>query len=873
MTVANLAGPLPTASGGRPPPQAGEVRTGWSAWLPLRFAMREMRSGLRGFYVFIACIALGTMAIAGVGSLASSLADGLAKQGSVILGGDVSFSLTQREANPQELQFLTSRGTVSIAATMRAMLRLPDGRASLAEVKAIDSAYPLTGEVKLNAAMSLASAIAAHDGVYGAALDPILMTRFDLKPGDRFQIGDARFVARGTIETEPDKLAVGLSFGPRVLVSIEALRATGLLQPGSIVHWLYRVRLPAGATPEQVDATADAARTAFPEAGWQIRTRNKATPQIERDVDRFTQFLTIVGLTALLVGGVGVGNAIKSHLDRRRDSIATLKAVGASGRTVFAIYLVQTMLLALVGGIIGVTFGAVLPYAVFVAFKSILPLPIDPSFYPMTLGLALVYGLLTALAFALWPLGRAHDVPVGALFRDEVAPLPRWPRPGYIAMAATATALLAGLAVLLAYDRRVATIYVAAAAGIFVLLRLVALVLMAIAARLPHARRMALRMAVANIHRPGALTPTVVLSLGLGIALLVTVVEIDANLRQQFAHELPEKAPSFFFLDIPSNDSQRFAQFVQELAPAARVDDVPMLRGRIISAKGIPAEQLRPKDDTGWVLQSDRGITYSDSVPEGSRLVAGEWWPADYDGPPLVSFEKRIADGLGLTLGDSITVNILGRNITAKIANIRRVDWESLSINFVMVFSPNTVRGAPHTHLATMTLPGGGSAQEEGNVLRALAQNFPMVSAVRVKDALDALASLVANLLLAIRGASGLTLVAAALVLGGALAAGHRHRVYDAVILKTLGATRARLLAAYSLEYALLGFATAVFAVLAGSLAGWAIVAQIMHLRFTWLPWPALGAAAAAVIVTVVLGLAGTYRALGQKPASVLRNF
>jgi putative ABC transport system permease protein len=382
-----------------------------------------------------------------------------------------------------------------------------------------------------------------------------------------------------------------------------------------------------------------------------------------------------------------------------------------------------------------------------------------------------------------------------------------------------------------------------------------------------------LRMAVANIHRPGALTPTVVLSLGLGIALLVTVVEIDANLRQQFAHELPEKAPSFFFLDIPSNDSQRFAQFVQELAPAARVDDVPMLRGRIISAKGIPAEQLRPKDDTGWVLQSDRGITYSDSVPEGSRLVAGEWWPADYDGPPLVSFEKRIADGLGLTLGDSITVNILGRNITAKIANIRRVDWESLSINFVMVFSPNTVRGAPHTHLATMTLPGGGSAQEEGNVLRALAQNFPMVSAVRVKDALDALASLVANLLLAIRGASGLTLVAAALVLGGALAAGHRHRVYDAVILKTLGATRARLLAAYSLEYALLGFATAVFAVLAGSLAGWAIVAQIMHLRFTWLPWPALGAAAAAVIVTVVLGLAGTYRALGQKPASVLRNF
>ncbi len=840
--------------------------------LPVRFALREMRSGLRGFYVFIACIALGTMAIAGVGSLASSLADGLAKQGGVILGGDISFSLTQREANAQELQFLQSQGAVSTAATMRAMMRLPDGRASLAEVKAVDDVYPLVGDLKLVPAVPVASALAAQGAVYGAAIDPTLMARFNLKPGDRFQIGVGQFIARASIDSEPDKLAVGLSFGPRVLISIAGLRATGLLRPGSIVHWLYRLRLPNSAAPEQLESIADASRDRFPEAGWQIRTRNKATPQIERDVNRFTQFLSVVGLTALLVGGVGVANAVKSHLDRRRDSIATLKAVGASGRTVFVVYLVQVMLLAFAGGVIGVLLGAALPYAVWLAFNSILPLPIDPSVHLATLALALLYGLLTALAFALWPLGRAHDVPVGALFRDEVAPLPQRPRLSYMAMAALATSGLAALAVLLAYDRRVATIYVFAAAGTFILLRLIALALSVIAARLPHARRLALRMAIANIHRPGALTPTVVLSLGLGIALLVTVAEIDANLRQQFSHELPEKAPSFFFLDIPSSDSRRFAQFVQELAPAARVEDVPMLRGRIIAARGIPAEQLKPKNDTGWVLLSDRGITYSDTVPEGSRLSSGKWWAPGYEGPPLVSFEQGIAEGLGLKLGDSITVNVLGRNITARIANLRRVDWETLGINFVMVFSPNAVRGAPHTHLATLTLPGGGSADDENKVLRAVAQSFPMVSAVRVKDALDAIASLVANLLLAIRGASALTLVAAALVLGGALAAGHRHRVYDAVILKTLGATRERLLAAYSLEYALLGLATAIFAVLAGSLAGWAIVSQIMHLRFSWLPWPALGAAVAAVAVTVVLGLAGTYRALGQKPATVLRN-
>lgn len=842
-------------------------------WLPLRFALREMRGGLRGFYVFIACIALGSMAIAGVGSLAASLGDGLARQGQVILGGDLSFSLIQREAKPEELAFLQSRGRVSTAATMRAMARTEDGGATLVEMKAVDSAYPLYGETVLDPPSPLAEALAERDGAFGAVADPVLMERFGLKPGARLTIGDAKLVIRAKLVNEPDKLAGGIGFGPRLLVSQSALRATGLLQPGSLVRWIYRLRLPERDTTDaSAKAVAAQARAQLPEAGWEIRSRSNASPQLERNVERFTQFLTIVGLTALLVGGVGVGNAVKSHLDRRRDTIATLKALGASGRRVFAIYLTQVLMLALVGGIIGTALGAILPFAISFIFGAIIPLPIMPSLHAGELFLALVYGLVTALAFALWPLGRAHDVPVGALFREGVTPQPQKPRPLYIAFTAIAVAALAAMAVLLAYDRRVALIYVGVAAAVFVLLRLVATLLMALAARAPRARSTVLRMAVANIHRPSALTPTIVLSLGLGIALLVTVIEIDANLRQQFSNELPAKAPSFYFLDIPSGDAERFQDFVRVQAPQATIDDVPMLRGRIISAAGTPAEQIKPKDDTGWVLQSDRGITYSNQVPPGSRLVEGEWWKPDYSGPPLVSFEKRIADGLGIKLGDQVTVNVLGRNITAKIANMRTVDWQSLSINFVMVFSPNTFRGAPHTHLATLTYPGGGTAAQEGAVLRTVADTFPMVTTVRVKDALEAIGALVGNLVLGIRGASAITLLAAALVLGGALAAGHRHRVYDAVILKTLGATRARLLTAFTIEYLLLGAATAVFGVLSGSLASWLIVTELMHLRFTWLPLPALVAAAGAVIVTVVLGLLGTFSALGQKPAPVLRN-
>jgi putative ABC transport system permease protein len=852
---------------------SGEGKGRGDRWLPLRFALRELRSGLRGFYVFIACIALGAMAIAGVGSVAASLADGLARQGQVILGGDLAFTLIQREATPDELAFLQSHGKVSSIATMRAMARTADGQATLVELKAIDAAYPLFGQVVLEPPVDLSTALAERTGVFGAVAEPTLMTRLNIKPGARVTVGSATFEIRVALGDEPDKLAGGIGFGPRLMISQAGLRATQLLQPGSLVRWHYRLRLPANdATDAAANAVMGEARAAFPRAGWDIRTRSKASPQLERNVERFTQFLTIVGLTALLVGGVGVGNAVKSHLDRRRDVIASMKALGASGTRVFTIYLTQVVLIALMGAIIGVALGAALPYLVSWILGPIIPLPIEPAVHASELALALLYGLLTALAFALWPLGRAHDVPVGALFRDVVAPQPRWPRKIYMAATALAVAALVSLAVVLAYDRRVALVYVGIAAAVFALLRLVAALLMVFARGTPHARASSLRMAVANIHRPGALTPTIVLSLGLGIALLVTVIEIDGNLRKEFSAELPAKAPSFYFLDIPSDQAARFDAFIHKLAPTASLEEVPMLRGRIISARGTPAEDLKPKEDAAWVLQSDRGLTYADEVPKGSRLVEGQWWRPDYEGPPLVSFEKKIADGLGLKLGDPITVNVLGRDITATIANMRRVDWQSLSINFVMVFSPNTFRGAPDSRLATLTYPNGSTPAQEAALIGALAQSFPTVTALRVKEALEAIGSIVANLVLAIDGASAITLVAAALVLGGALAAGHRHRVYDAVILKTLGATRAWLIGAYSIEYLLLGAATALFGVLSGSLAGWLIVTELMHLPFAWLPAPALLAALGALAVTVALGLIGTFRALGEKPASVLRN-
>jgi putative ABC transport system permease protein len=352
---------------------------------------------------------------------------------------------------------------------------------------------------------------------------------------------------------------------------------------------------------------------------------------------------------------------------------------------------------------------------------------------------------------------------------------------------------------------------------------------------------------------------------------LVTITQIDGNLRRQFLAALPDRAPSFYFIDIPAGDADRFSAFLKQTAPGSTVEEVPMLRGRIVAARGVQAEDLKPSTDSEWVLQSDRGLTATGEIPKGSKIVEGKWWGPDYDGPPLISIEKKIADGLKLGIGDEIVVNVLGRDIPARIGNMRTIDWQGLGINFVLVFSPNTFKGAPHTHIATLT-EAHPDAAGDAAIIKSVADAFPMVTTVRVREALETIGTVITNLVLAIRGASAITLISAMLVLGGALAAGHRHRVYDAVILKTLGATRARLLGAYALEYLMIGLATAVFGVIAGSVAAWLIVTRLMTLSFVWQAGSAAIVVAAALFVTVGLGLSGTLLALNQKPAAVLRN-
>jgi putative ABC transport system permease protein len=693
-----------------------------------------------------------------------------------------------------------------------------------------------------------------------------------MAPGDRLRLGTEEFEVRGAIDVEPDRLSSGIGFGPRLIVPIEALRTTGLVREGSLITWIYRIRMPEGANDlRAIGALRGEARRLFPEAGWNIRSRDNAASSLRRNIERFSQFLTLVGLTALVVGGVGVANAVSSFVDLKRPAIATLKFLGATSGSVFRVYLIQILLLASLGIALGLSIGALLPFVAKIALADLVPVSAI-GLYPRELSLAVLYGLLVTLSFALGPLGRARALPASSLFADRAIHAPvRIPLRDRIAQAVALLAL-AGLAVALSDDRRLAFYFVGSVVAAFIVLRVVGVTIMAAARRAGAIRGTTLRLAVRNIHRPGALTPSVVLSLGLGLTLLVSLALIDTNLRSQLSGAVVEQAPDFFFVDIQDQERESFVRTMMEAAPRGQVETVPMLRGRIVAIDGVPSAEVRAGGRSSWALRGDRGITYADDVPANSTIVAGDWWPPDYEGEPLVSLEHEIAEDLDLEIGDTITVNVLGRNVTARIANLRDLEWESLSINFVLVFSPNTLRGAPHAHLATLRMPEEAAREEERAVISAVTRGFPGVTAISVRDAIESINAVIADLAVAVRVAASLAIVISMLVLGGALAAGHRQRRHDAVVLKTLGATRSVLLSAFALEYGLLGAATAFFAVLAGTAAAWYVVTELMDLDFAIHPSVAATAAATALAVTLGLGLAGTWRILSVKPAPLLKN-
>lgn len=840
--------------------------------LPLAFviAMRELRSGAGGLAVFVLCIALGVAAVAAIGSLAASFNAALAEQGRLLIGGDLSFELIHRQANPEESAALGALGQVSESAGFRAMARAESGKTALVEVKAVDQAYPLYGEVAVLEPEDAGPAW-RFPGVVLA--ERTLLERLGIELGDKLAIGETEVTVGGILGRQPDRLADRLSYGPKLLMSRETLDRTGLVQPGSLIRWTYRVKLP---EPRASDRDALAAAKSdieakFPQAGFAIRDWTDPAPALRRDVGRFTQFISFVGLTALLLGGIGVGNAIQSYMAKKREIIATFKCLGAESRLVLHVYLIQAFLLAAVGIAIGLLIGALVPALISAVYGGALPLPLAVEPHPLPLLVAALAGLLTMVLFVLWPLGRAASIPPAVLLRAQISDeyeRAAWP---YAAGAAAAGGALFALAIAASEERAITASISAGIVAAFLLLTGYGHLLRRLASRFRRTKPPALALALASIAGPGSLARSIAVSLGLGLGLLVAVTLIHRSLLNQIESNIEVDAPAYYFLDIEAADLETFQNTIKSIEPQAKLDDAPMLRGRIVALKGVPAEKVDAAPDARWVLSGDRGLTYTDTVPGASTVVEGEWWQPGYAGPPLVSFDAELAEGLGLKLGDTITVNVLGRNIDATIASLRKIDWESLAINFVMVFSPNALQGAPHRMLTTLELPKGTAPEQEGKVIQALAERFPLVTAIKIGDIVDAAKELLGKVMAAISATAGVTLLIGTAVLAGAIAAGQERRKYLAVVFKTLGATRLRILRAELLEFGLLGLATALLAVLIATLTAWGLCKWAFEVSFVFSPLAAAGTLFLALLFVLLIGALATWRVLSAKAAPYLR--
>jgi putative ABC transport system permease protein len=826
-----------------------------------------LRGGLSGFRIFLACLALGVGSIAAVGNVSESVLSALERDGRKLLGGDVELRLTHQEATGDQIEWLRANtDRVAELATMRTTAYGPDQR-RLVELKAVDDAYPLFGEMELVDGVPFDGILDERDGVWGAVTEAGLLERLRINVGDTVALGDIDVQIRGVIATEPDKAVGFFNFGPRLMVSMDGLMDTGLVQPGSLIRYYYALDINDNETPT---AFRERLEAQFEDAGWRIRDTANANPGLKRFIERLTLFLTLVGLSALLVGGIGVANAVRSHIESKTSVIATVKSIGASHGLVLRIYFLQILVLALIGIGIGLLIGAVTPALIAPVLAG--RLPIDVTLGPAlpSLIIATSFGVLTTLVFALPSLLRAREIPAARLFRSSAGLFNGSPvRKRDLPYIGVPLVMLLVLTVLTATDKAIALGFIGGSAAAVVIFTFAGQGIVSLSKRLITGRSAFSRLALANLHRPGASTVPVALSLGLGLTLLVTISGIEGNLDNEINENLPDEAPAFFFLDIRPDQIDQFRSQLLAQDNVSDIEQTPMLRGRVTAVDGVDSNDVGPGDDR-WFLRGDRGLTFAATPPPETKLVRGEWWPADYNdaSKPLVSISADIGRAFDLEPGDTLTVNILGRDITAEIANWREIEWQSLRMNFAMVFSPGLIDKAPYSLIATAHMP----RDMEEPVDRMIGMDFPNVSAIRVREALEAANAILAGIGTALNATSMIAIVAGVLVLGGAVAAGRRKRIYDAVVLKTLGATRANILYAYALEYGILGLATGVIAAIVGSIAAWSVLVLIMEANWVLLPMTILGPIAIGLFATLAAGFVGTWQALRSPAAPLLRN-
>lgn len=839
-------------------------RLSWAAaW---RIARRDLNARFRGLRLLLVCIFLGTAALAAIGTLTAAIERELASSGQELLGGDLQIEVWQRTLSAEERAELGKLGTISSGYRLQAMASTPEAAAPI-ELKAVDVRWPMFGRLTLDDGRMVGAPSGNDAWIARTALE-----RLGIAVGDSFKVGTVTLRAAGVIADEPDRLSEGFQLGPTIIVAEGIPEAAGLLQPGALYQSKHRVAFADPARDPQAAEEALAKR--FPNAGLNIRTRDRASPGADRFVRQMSDFLTLVGLAALVIAGIGIAGGVSSYLDQRRASIATLKVLGATSGDILRIYAMQIGAAALVGSLAGLAAGVAITPLLAGALQGLLPVESGFIISPPALTLAASYGLLVAFAFAAAPLLRARTFPAMALMRSGVVPLAR--DRGALLATGLGLAAICALALSTTAQPVLTGGFLIGAGGALLLLAGLGWAIQALVRRLPRPANPLLRSALANIHRPGAPTGALVTALGFGLAAFVLLAAVQSAIDGNIQRRVPQEAPDYFVLDVPPAREARFRALVRAEFPAAAIRTVPTMRGAVL-AYGARNRMTRVADlkeipEGAWALRGERGLTYADTLPPGNRVVEGEWWDAAAPGEPQVSVDADFARAVGLAPGDYLTIGILGVERTARVANLREIDWESMGFNFALVFSRDAIADAPHNLSATIDLPEGADSAARGRLLRAMVRELPSSSVIEVGGILVEARKLLEQVSLATLAAAAVTVMAGLAVLMGAIAAARAARTYDTVMLRVLGASRKQILLLQLAEYGLLAAVLAAVALGLGGGLAWVVITRLFE--FDWLPnWgEVLGVLALGLALVLGFALAGSLPLLRAKPARALRE-
>lgn len=839
----------------------------------LRVALIDLRGGAGRFGILIACLALGVAAIGTVSAVRSSVETAIARDSRVILGGDMELRAFRSDLDPAVVTALDGLGQVSREVEISAQ-GSANGQSAFLTLRAVTNAYPLVGSVSLAPGAEPGTPgdlLAERDGAFGLLLAQQAALRLSVSVGDTVRIGTLDLTLRGIITELPDQATAGFQIGAPALISSQALAPAGLREEGVLSQFRYKLLLKDG----DVEAARRQLDKQFPDHDWQIRSPSQATATIARFITIFGNFMLLVALSSMIVGGLGAANAVTAYVGERQGAIATLRALGAKGPRILVHFLAQITVLSLLAIAIGMAIVVVATLALLPLLSDLIGLELPAVLDLRAMLVAGAIGLVTALLFSWVPLIQARAVRPALLFRAGASGAPlALPWRALLAPAVFAP-LLAGFALVLALTLQIANdwklvgVYFAATLIAFGLLRLAAAALKLLLRRLPAPRNRLLRQAMAAIVRPGAPTTTVLVSMGMGLSLLLLIVTTQANINSQISGEVTAEAPAFVLFDMDRATTDALTQFAATTPTIEALKAFPMLRGTVTQLKGAPAPNADDVPaDLAEIFRGDTALTWSAALPENTTLAEGAWWPDNYDGPPLVSLTTELRDGLKLALGDTMTLSIAGRPMNFTIANFRALDRRSADFSFNIVASPGLIEKAPQSFFATvMAKPTDAPALEA-----ALIAQFPQVRFVPVGDALARVQSIFDGLVNAIALVSGTAVISGILVLAGALSVGRHQREADAVVMKVLGARRAHVIAAFMLEYALLG---AIAALIAGAIAltgAWAAANFLLDIDFAVQPGQLALLTIMVIAVTTLTGAATTWSAMSTRPADRLRE-